>query len=141
MKSHVDFSFGTNDVIDGHQDTKKTVQQIEQQEKGWSICKVGHGNLHLLEVEQQGWLQINKGRLQGKNLNLVSDRFKIFEKKRTHSFCLSLSPLNTVAYAKDFKWYAPPLVMDKENNMQMLSQAGCMEIENVRMLYPHLLAE
>ena len=84
--------------------------------------------------EKQVWLQ-------GKKLNFVSDHFEIFEKRRRHSFCLSLSPLNTVVYAKYFKWYEPPLVMDKENNMQILSKAGCMEIGKVRKLYPQLLAE
>ena len=46
--------------------------------------------------------------------------------------------MNTVVYAKNFKWHEPPLAMDKETNMQILSKAGCMEIGNVRKLYPHL---
>jgi len=75
--------------------------------------------------------------LKGKKLNFVYDHFEIFEKKCKHSFCLSLSP---VAYAKNFKWYEPPLVMDKETNMQILSKAGCMEIGMVRKWYPHLPA-
>ena len=53
-------------------------------------------------------------RLKGKKLNFVYDDFEIFEKKCKHSFCLSLS---LVAYEKNFKWYEPPLVIDKETNM------------------------
>ena len=116
LKSHVDFSFGTNDVKGGHHDAKKTVQQIVQvqQEKSQAICTARHENHHPFEVEKQVWLQIIQGRLKGKKLNFVYDRFEIFEKKCKHSFCLSLSP---VAYAKNFKWYEPPLLMDKETNM------------------------
>ena len=48
--------------------------------------------------------------------------------------------LISVEYAKNFKWYEPPLVMDKETNMQILSKARCMEIRMVRKWYPHLPA-
>ena len=139
LKSHVDFSFGTKDVRGGHHDAKETVQQIvqEQRETSQAICKAKHGNHHPFEVEKQVWLQIIKGRLKGKKLNFVYDHFETFEKKCKRSFCLSLSP---VAYAKNFKWYEPPLVMDKETNMQILSKAGCMEIGMVRKWYPHLPA-
>ena len=99
----MDFSFGTKDVRGGHHDAKETVQQIvqEQQETSQAICKAGHENHHPFEVEKQVWLQIIKGRLKGKKLNFVYDRFETFEKKCKRSFCLSLSP---VAYAKNFKW-------------------------------------
>ena len=109
----------------------------EQRETSQAICKAGHENHHPFEVEKQVWLQIIKGRLKGKKLNFVYDRFEIFQKKCKHSFYLSLSP---VAYAKNFKWYEPPLVIDKETNMQILSKEGCMEIGKVRKLYPHLPA-
>ena len=134
------FSFGTEDVRVGHHDAKKGVQQIvqEQQETIQAICKSRHANHHPFEVEKQVWLQIIKGRLKGKTLNFGYDRFETFEKKCKCSFYLSLSP---VTYAKNFKWYEPPLVMDKETNMQILSKAGCMEIGKMRKLYPHLLAE
>ena len=135
----MEFSFGTEDVRVGHHDAKETVQQMvqEQQETNQAICKARHENHHPCEVEKQVWLQIIKGILKGKKLNFVYDHFEIFEKKYKHSFCLSLSP---VVYAKNFKWYEPPLVMDKETNMKILSKAGCMEIRRVRKLYPHLPA-
>ena len=101
----------------------------EQQETSQEICKATHENHHPFEVEKQVWLQIIKERLKGKKLNFVYNRFETFEKKYKRSFCLSLSP---VEYAKNFKWYEPPLVMDKETNMQILSKAGCMEIGMVR---------
>ena len=98
----------------------------EQHERGQAICKVGH------EKQVQ---------LQGKKLKFVYARLGISEKKRRHFCCLSLSPLNIVAFVKAFKWYEPPLVMDKEANMQMLGTVGCMEAGKVRKLYPHLLVE
>ena len=101
------------------------LQQIvqEQHEKGREIGKAGH--------EKQVCLQ-------GKKLKFVYARLGISEKKCRHFCCLSLSPLNIVAYVKSFKWYEPPLVMDKETNMQMLGKAGRMEIGKVGKLYPHL---
>ena len=114
LKSHVKFSFGTNDVKGGNHDAKKIVQQIvqEHQEKSQAICKAEHENHHPFEAEKQVWL-ITKRRLKGKKLHFVYDRVEIFQKKCKHYFCLSLSP---VAYAKNFKWYEPPLVMDKETS-------------------------
>ena len=101
------------------------MQQIvqEQHEKGRAIGKVGHENQVCL---------------QGKKLKFVYGHFM---KKRRRFCCLSLSPLNIVAFVKAFRWYEPLLVMDKEANMQMLGTAGCMEAGKVRKLYPHLRAE
>ena len=67
-------------------------------------------------------------------MEILLDEWAKRNKKEGSSF------RDAVVYVKNFKWCEPPLVMDKETNMQILSKVGCMEIGKVRKLYPHLPA-
>ena len=103
----MDFVFGKDIAVGGHNDVDKAtkfIEQIheihqevqEQLEKSQAKYKARHDKHqmeHSFQVGDQFWLYINKDRMQGEGKKLKLIRygpFKILEKIGENAFCLDL---------------------------------------------------
>ena len=131
----MDFVFGKDIAVDGHNDVDKAtkfieqIQEIhqavqEQLEKSQAKYKARHDKHrmeHSFQVGDQVWLYICKDRMQGEGKKLKPIRygpFKILEKIGENSFRLDLQTymqIYSVVNVENLRLYEPSKVEDPED--------------------------
>ena len=138
-RSPLDFVFGKDVTVDGHNDVDKVAKSIEQiqeihqeiheqLEKIQAKYKVRHDKLqmeHSFQVGDQVRLYISKDRMQGKGKKLKPIRygpFNILEKIGENDFRLDLSTymhIYSVVNANSLRLFEPSLIEDPEEQSQL----------------------
>jgi len=137
----LDFVFGKDIVVDGHNDVEKAtkfieqIQEIhhavqEQLEKSQTKYKARHDKnrtKHSFQVGDQVWLYISKDRMQGEGKKLKSIRygpFRILEKIGENDFRLDLPAymhIYSIVNAESLRLFEPSLIEDPEEQSQLPS--------------------
>ena len=140
-RSPLDFFFGKDIMVDGHNDVDKAtkfieqIQEIhqavqEQLEKTQAKYKERHDKHqieHSFQVGDQVWLYINKEKIQGEGKKLKPIRygpFKILEKIGENAFRLDLPAymhIYLVVNADCLRLFEPSLIEDPEEQSKLLS--------------------
>jgi len=136
--SYLDFVFGKDTMVDGHNDVEKAtrfIEQIqemhqevhEQLEKSQANYKARHDKQqmeHYFQVGDQVWLYMNKDRMQGEGKKLKPIRygpFRILEKIGENDFHLDLLAymhIYSVMNADCLRLFEPSMVEDLEEQSQ-----------------------